>query len=590
MESPADKKSKLKADTDHKIIKVFANTQFTRQRRVQDRNKSGSILHPQSEISCSPESKPQIIQQNPFKDFCAELGSKLNLSLQTHTINDLVNSLSKKMNNIINCTIQDLHEGVRILLDIIEKYEKSFRKTGKLLLGSHEFILKINGKDMAITSKDKIAGFLNKDWLSYTEKLPTINNLPNSIIKMCEEYEESMLLSYNEKTQTPTLINSCRKINYTSQCAIEMQLALLKQSKNDQVKLKNDLEWQNTELKIAKSTMKHKKNELQDEINYLKSKRIDMVNEWIKAEKESEKVNKKKDVLEKVLEKLNRFFEEIEEEGRGKVELVQKQSEEKGSGVEKEIEELEVKLRELDKMLRKCSKDEMDQINTQIYRVKTKISGLKSISAINGVMNMRKNAKNAMNNLNRVYSIDHVKSKTPIKRYSATQNSPISEKNENVVSSVVRGTLTCNSYNSTLKTDRSSSVDCELEDTKPVDFEKTLCMRGVDRLNASPKKDSKPENFYINIFKKKPIQDIKKIQDFKKSLPLDINTIQMTDSRDDIEKMRHNAIEKELEYDMKLKDLKMQKIKLQEERGRIMAKIYNLKHYLQECCDEISQD
>lgn len=590
MESLADKKLKLRADTDHKTIKVFANAQFTRQRRVQDRHKSGSILHPQSEISCSPENKPQILQQKPFEDFCAELGLKLNLSLQSHTINDLVSVLSKKMSNIINCTLQDLHEGVRILLDTIENYEKVNRKTGKFLLGNHEFILKINGKDMAITSKDKIAGFISKDWQSFTEKSEITSSFPNSLIEMCREYEESMLLAYEEKTQPPVLINSCRKINYTSQCAVEMQLALLRQSKNDQGKIKNELEWEKAELKTVRSTMKQKKNELQDEINYLKSKRVDMVNEWIKAEKEAERVNKKKEVLQKVLEKLGRFFEEIDEEGRGRVELVQKLSEEKGSGVEKEIEELEGKLKELDKMLRKCSKDEMDQINTQIYRVKTKISGLKSISAINGVMNMRKSAKNAMNNLNRVYSIDHVKSKTPIKRYSATQNSPIGEKNEKTVSSLIRESLTCNSYNSTLKTDRSSSVDCELEDTKPVDLEKTLCVRGVDRQNISPNKESKPENFYINIFKKKPIQDIKKAQEYKKSLPLDFNTIRMTDASDDIEKMRHNAIEKELEYDMKLKDLKIQKVKLQEERGRITAKIYNLKHYLQECCDEIGKD
>ncbi|OMJ65757.1 hypothetical protein SteCoe_37663 [Stentor coeruleus] len=584
MEIQVDRKFKKSVEPGHKSIKVFANGLSNRPKRPQDHR---VFSRQESDKNLSPDSKPQINPLYTLKEFSNVLGSKLSLSLPSDSLESISAFLSKKMNNIISCTLQDLHEGVRVLLESITNFEKFNQKTCTLTLGSCEFLLKINGKDLPMMPKSQISSFLSRDWDKIVPGTKKYTEFPSSIIDMCRNYEESMLEAYAEIQEPEIVINNCKKISYQSQLAIKMQLEMLKKSENDQKKLKTQLEWEKTELKVLRAMVKQKKNDMQSEIENLKTKRLAMAHESVKAEKEIDKVNKKQETIQKALEKMMRFFEELDEESRKNAEFVEVRNNDKDFSVVEEIETLEEQLKKLDGMLRRCRNEEVDQINTQIYRIKTKISSLKSISAINDVTSMRKNTKNAMNNLNRVYSIDDIKKRTPIKRYTAMLNSPIMNNDGKIFPSSTKEFGAFKSYNSTTKIDRYTLEDCEFEDSGNLDYENT---RPFDDKNAfSPKNiGNKFENLRLNMSKINPLLDLKIHKSY------DFSTAQSSDVREndikleDIEKIRSNAVEKEIEFDLKLKELKVQKIKIQEERGRLLSKIHNLRQYLQECCEEIS--
>lgn len=580
MEILVDQKFKKAAEPGRKSIKVFANGLSNRPKRSQDHR---AFCRQESEQGLSPETKPQSQPLYTLKEFSNALGSKLNLSLPSDSLESISKFLSKKLNNLIYCTLQDLHEGVRILLESIENFEKFNQKTCTLALGSHEFVLKINGKDIPMTPKSQISNFLSQNCDKPVVRTQNYMELPSSVIDMCRNYEESMLISYAEIQEPEITLNSCKKIPYQSLCAINMQLEMMKKSENDQKKIKTQLEWEKTELKAVRAMMKQKKNDMQSEIENLKAKRLALAHESVKAEKELEKANKKQEKIQKALEKMMRFLEELDEESRKNAEFIEVKNNDKDFSVIEEIETLEKQLKKLDGMLRRCQKDEIDQINTQIYRVKTKISSLKSINAINDVTSMRKNATNVMNNLNRVYSIDNVKKRTPIKRYTAVMNSPPMNKNGKTVQISTNEYGAFKFFNNTMKTDRNALDDYEIEDVGTLDYENTYPYG--DKHSLSPNKTG---NLSLNISKICPLLDLKNHKSY------DYSTAQSSDVRecdiklDDVEKIRNNAIEKEMEFDIKLKELKIQKIKLQEERGRLLSKVYNLRQYLQDCCEEIS--
>ncbi|OMJ72159.1 hypothetical protein SteCoe_29472 [Stentor coeruleus] len=584
MEYPVDPKFKKLAEQGHKNIKVFANGVSNRPRRSQDHI---SFCRQESGLGLSPESKPKSHPLYSLKELSSALGSKLNISLPSDSLESLSNFLSKKLSNLIYCTLQDLHEGVRILLESITNFEKFNQKTCTLTLGSHEFLLKINCKDIPIIPKSQISSFLSRDWDEIMVRTQNHIKFPSSVIDMCRNYEESMLEAYAEIQEPENIVKGCKKISYQSQYAINMQLQMLKKNEKDQKKLKTQLEWEKTELKTLRAIMKQKKNDMQSEIENLKTKRLAVAHESVKTEKEIEKVNKKQEKIQMALEKMVRFFEELDEESKYKAELIEIKNNDKDFSVVEEIEALEQQLKKLDGMLRRCRNEEVDQINTQIYRVKTKISSLKSISAINGVTSMRKNAKNAMENLNRVYSIDDVKKRTPIKRYTAVLNSPFMNKNGKIIPTLSKEFEAFKYCNNTVKTNRYALENCELDDIGNFDYENTIPCG--DKNSLSPYKTvNKAENLYLNISKINPLID------FKNHKSYDFSTAQSSDVResdiklDDAEKIRNNAVEKEIEFDIKLKELKAQKIKIQEERGRLLSKIHNLRQYLQDCCEEIS--
>ena len=321
--------------------------------------------------------------------------------------------MKNSFSNKIFCSISELHQAFFSIYDIIHNYENFGIDQTNFFIGRYEFILNINDNDLPLPAKDQIEKYFRDFTKTKDTETVLFKDFPESIKNLFKEYEDSMIIAYNTDKLHSISISKFTNLPVNSNYLLEIQHASAKQSQITQGILKNELEWQKQDLKFQKAQSKlkgleyHKKEEnLNKHFNMIKNQRLSVAYEMERLEKEAENLKTKKAQVGYFVKELKALIEDFssnpENQAKDSENSLIKNS---AFNIQEELQFLEMELRDLENQFKISSVNESENIKTQIYRLKTKISSLKSINVVTSTLKNTNTMKNIIKNLSRVYSL-----------------------------------------------------------------------------------------------------------------------------------------------------------------------------------------
>lgn len=446
MDTNVMKRLKARAESNSFLIDPLIYPKFSRSKIINDKIRIKKPEKIESFLS-NPESKSQI-----FKYFLQELEVRLGFKVPNDSIDHAAKFIKDKLTYKIECSLAELHEFSKKIEKIILDYESFNCSSWNLGIAGEEFIFLINSNDSCV-SKDELTRFMSfsqEETSKLNGEKEKVYEFNKSVQDFCMDLEGIMESQY-ENLKKAKFNEDILKINKNSRYLIQYEIEDNKKRRLECSQLKNDLEWQKEELRFIIAQTKYKKNEcvskevlLENQISRIRTRRVSMAQELENIEIENNKLENQKEKIQNVLNYLISIINSIQKKPAS--------TPPDPSTLQSQIKDLEAQLKLLEKNLSLSSIQEQDSISTQIYRLKTKISSLKSINVINKNLKSTSSAKNLMQSLNKMYKISK-----PYKSSKDLKKSPFSlfissnlykkESNFNYSSNI-----------STLKTDRSLSV------------------------------------------------------------------------------------------------------------------------------------
>lgn len=464
--------------------------------------------------------KTELDKEEALQYVLSELELCLGFRIPKQTLQHAADYLKKKLEHKIICSVRELDEFSQKIKKVLSDVENFDCRQCKVDIAGQTFEFLVNDLDGGI-EKWKIG----QNFQVFEEERLGLSgdNIPNSIISACYEYEEALqaaFITYSEQQSSKSPQKSVKKSVFLINSEIEDS----KKRKKEIFALQQDLEWQKEELKFTISHSKYQKSEnlnrkilFDDQLEDLRRRRILMVQEQESIENQSKMLDSQRQQIRNIFLQLSKFIQMIENKKNQSV-----------PDIASELNELEDQLRELEKKFKTCKKIEADSLQTQIYRIKTKISSLKSLKAINNSLTTSSSANNLMKNFSKVYSISNTEPMKPV----SMKNSPV------CFNLSIKIPKDPSSFNfSSLKTERSLSV-------------------GLSQL------DSKDEESIVNtLLKQKEIRLIEKEEELNLIEEKIINKLGQVDQINDVKilkaetnriKRRYESRQKELEAELRV--------------------------------------
>jgi hypothetical protein len=457
-------KSNASNETECQNPKTMTNPRISSHRRNTERIKSLVIPKNIKESSSFPTQSPH---SSALEMFSLVLEETFGWRLPKDSISSLAAALQEKMTNKIQCSMHDLHDLVDQTVKIINQCENQNRKEFQICFGDKRFVVNVNNCDIPVIDKESFAFMFEKTAknMGKSKKIKDCS-LPKSIIDYCGRYENDMKnafedLKLTEQKHKPQLISyNSPEISFNS------RYLTAKKHQNEQQILSAELDWQISELKFLNSQLKSrrsslisKESEYKESLSSLKSRRISIALDYEKIEKENEKIEEFKEKLKNLLENLLNTIEEVLNPPKN--EIYDGESPTRtGKTMKLEIERLQQEQQKLERICKSRPPDEEEIYFSQIYKIKTRISNLKSISAIKEALSTTQSVKNMMTNFNKVYSCKATRAQRPFSLSFSQISTPSPQKRPESRTIKLAPALLLD-----VKNERSASVDKKNEDS-----------------------------------------------------------------------------------------------------------------------------
>jgi hypothetical protein len=546
---------------------TMVNPRLSRSKLINDKIRLETVKKPEKiENFLNSECKTKALQF-----FLKELELRLGYKIPQDSLENVAKFLKGKLSYHIKCSLAELQEFSKKIEKILMEVENFQCFSWNVGLAGEEFVFSLNETDSAMVKEDLAS--LDQQMMENFQWTEKNSFLPESILKFCQEIEYDMQREF-EQCKLVRLNESCLKLNQKSKFLIASEVKDSSKRKMELAQLKHDLEWQKEELKFIIAQTKYKKNEcvtkevlLNNQISRIRTRRVSMAQELENLEFEQEKLDSQKEKIQNLITFLSKSLETILKKPQT--------SSECASTITSDIKLFENELKSLERQLASCSSLESDSITTKIYRLKTKISSLKSINVINSSLSSATSAKNLMSSLKKVYKFSN-NCKSPCLPRSNPLNGNIS------TSPSKKETW---SGISTLKTDRSLSVGLASHlDTNDEKYSKDEFFR--KRETRLAEKEEMVEIAQERILKKIAGQDevnsikILKAENRRIKARLIKNEKNLENELEDMRNVKSSVIEKERELDLKLSDV-------DEEKWRVSQSIEDILEYLNTFINEL---
>lgn len=581
MDTNLMKRLKARAESSSFLNNPLMNPRFSRSKLINDKIRMETIKKPEKIESflTSPELKSQV-----FEHFLQELELRLGYKIPHDSIDHAAKFIKDKLTYKIQCSIAELHEFWKKIEKILLDFETFNCNTWNLGLAGEEFVFLINSNDSGRV-KDELSRFMElsqEEINQMNQEKQELNEgkleLNKSDLDFCNDLERNMRNQY-ENLKEIKLNEDIWKLNKKSTFLIKSEIEESKKRRIECSQLKTDLEWQKEELRFIIAQTKYKKNEcvtkevlLENQISRIRTRRVSMAQELENIEIEHEKLEQQKEKIQNIITHLTSTIDSIRQKPAP--------SPADPSSIQSEIQEYETQLRSLEKKQACCSFQEQDSLSTQIYRLKTKISSLKSISVINSTLTSTTSAKNLMQNLNKIYKISK-----PCKSPSLLKTSPFSLNLSG--SSLKKDSVFNNSSNlSTLKTDRSLSVGISNlyekndEDTSRLEVLKKRESRLAEKEEMIEIAQDKILNKIGNFDEVSCIKSLK-AENRRIKGRLEKKERNVDEELQEVLKVKRNTVEREKEVEKVFDEV-------EEEKWRIVGVVEDALEYLKGCVEDLN--
>ena len=522
----------------------------------------------------------------------SELEKKLNIELSKSTITQISDRLENTCCTSFDCSVQELHMTVKRLSEIIRNYENFKIIQGIFYLGKQEISLSINNQDTAIADKKEIQTVL-------------LNSIQNQIINEIDDipvpfycvealscYEADLYRAFEENINGETCKEQVKCVNRYSGFIAEQQSSVLRQTKLEHAVIKYDLDWQKEEFKLLKTQLKCKRNEvankeldLNKRYKNLRENRLSMAHESEVFEKKIENFEEKKELLSQIIDKIRDLIKELTlKSGSPKKDLPPEICINFLS-TQDEINQLELDLKALETQFKRANAVQAESLQTQIYRVKTKISSLKSINMLNNTFQSAKSAKNIMQNFTKVYSVRSACHHRTTGGFASNKASPLNSsaifnfsqiERESVKSIEKQGRSTSVSMSDlieTLDSDKDKKTSMNYKESRLAEKEEELRRKEEKLVKALEKIGTESEVEVI----KEEIVNLSRVKRFYES-----RQKQLENKFLESDKVRDRLKEKEKDLQKKFDEIEELNSKLKDDRNDILLQLESMKLFIEE--------
>lgn len=509
--------------------------------------------------------------------FVSELEVRLGFCIPKQSLQQVSEFLRQKLEYKVNCSVSELHQFSQKLNWVLINIESFELREWNIDLAGQNFKFIVNNQDTGLYKHE-----LSDRFVAFEEGDVNFSSLaiPDSIINFCHEYEEALQSAFIAHTEQSDS-KSPQKTPKKSVFLINSEIEHSKKRKREVFALQQDLEWQKEELKFVLSHTKYQKYEnlnrrflLEDQLEEVRRHRISLAQEQDILESQYKKISTQKQGIRNIFLQLSKFLQVLENKS-----LLQ------SLDILNEISELESQVKALESRFKTCGNEESDSIHTQIYRVKTKISSLKSVKAINSSVNTSSNANTLMNNFKNFNSVSNLK---PFKALSI-QSSP---SGVNLSIKIPKDHSSLNF--SFLKTERSLSMGFLQSDSKDEEAHNfSLLKQKEKRLIEKEEELSIIEEKIINrLGKSDKINDLKilKAETARMKKRFESRQKDLEFELSEVEKYKKDLKEKEKELDSKFTEVDDEMTKVEQEKARVAKVLEDIKDYLQGRIYEVIND
>ena len=540
-------------------------------------------------LQVDPERK---LRKNSKLALLSELEKKLNIELSKSTIAQISEKLQGPYSKTFDCSVQDLYMAVQRLTEIIRNYEILKITQGIFFLGKQEISLNINNQDTAVAEKMEIQTVLLNSIQNRSKSQYNDISVPVDLVEALNHYETDMCKAFEASVKEDSWKEQVKCLNKSSVFFAEQQSNMLRQAKLEQAAIKYDLDWQKDEFKLLKTQLKCKKNEVVNKeleltyrYNNLRKHRLSMAHESVVFEQKIENFEGKKELLSQVTDKISDLIQGLTVKSVSPKKNPPPEICTSFQNTQDEISYLESELKALETQFKKASPAQAESLHTQIYRVKTKISGLKSIQMLKSTFQSAKSAKNLMQNFTKVYSVRTACPHKTTGGFGSNKSSPLNTsakfnfsqiEKESVKSTdkKERRTSLCDSdYLETRESENEKKDSSNYKEARLIDKEEELRRKEERLVKALEKIGNEGEMELI----KEEIVNLSRVKRFYESRQKQLENKLIENDR-----IKESLREKEKDLENKIEETEELNSKLRDDKKDLLVQLENVKLFIEE--------